>query len=369
MMRSLRFATILAAAGVCACGSQKVGGSDKGTGGNLATGGSNPGTGGASTGGLGGTGGTPGTGGAATGGAPSTGGVGAAGEIGGSAGGGGHAAGPGGAAGGPPQGGTSGAVDCTGTFGSEQMIVMATSKVILSSPTAPADELELFFVRHDTSGGGAPTIMRAQRSSRDASFGTPAEVTELASVCSSSQERGISITPDGLRLYVGCYTGTSTYTPGPVKLARRTTRDAAFTIDSMSYGNVGPQIDVTPDELTAYTSSEVDNMSPPRQYTRSSKSEPFANGQAIVGLESAQIGAPFLAADGLSLYAADSTNVDVSTHSSPELPFSTPKEVVSGQPGLSFKFPEVSADCRTIYFVRVDSANGSNSYALEMEKR
>jgi hypothetical protein len=35
----------------------------------------------------------------------------------------------------------------------------------------------------------------------------------------------------------------------------------------------------------------------------------------------------------------------------------------------SFKFPEASFDCRTIYFVRIDSSSGSNTYTLEMAKR
>jgi hypothetical protein len=364
-----------------ACGSQQ-GTGNPGTGGNQSTGGT-VGTGGVvATGGAVGTGGVgtggQGTGGTSSGGAVGTGGALATGGTGGTAGGaGGHAGGGagasagsgGGAAGGSQAGGASGTVDCKGTFGAEQVIVAAGSP-ILSSPTVPQDELELFFVRHDMSMSGGPTIMRAQRSSRDATFGTPAQVTELASVCTSSQERGISITPDGLHLYVDCYTGISSFTPGPVKLAHRTARDAAFTIDSMTYGNVGPQIDVTPDELTAYTSSEMNNTSPPRQYTRSKTTDAFANGGAIAGLESLAIGTPFLAADGLSLYGSQDVNLVVTTRSAAGQPFGTPTTVFAGQSSaVSYKAPEVSADCRTIYYVRIDMSSGSSMYTLEMSKR
>jgi hypothetical protein len=387
MMRSLRRGIVMATLGtLCACGSSQPGSGNPGTGGSQstgATGGSHSGTGGvAGTGGGGspGTGGS-GTGGGATGGVPggtggTAGGSGPGGHAGGGApgtgGAGAHGGGPGsgGQAGSSP-GGAPGVADCTGTFGTEQVIVASSKSVILSSPTVPQDELELFFVRHDmNSGGGAPTVMRAQRATRDASFGTAAAVAEVASLCSSTQERGISITPDGLRLYVGCYTGTSTYTPGPLKLAKRATRDGTFTADSGTYGTIGPQVDVTTDELTAYTSSEMNTTSPPRQYTRSTVTDAFANGQAIAGLESVNLGAPFVASDGLTMFGSLDVNVVAATRPAPGQPFGTPAVVLTGQSNTdSFKFPEVSFDCRTIYFVRVDSSSGSSTYTLEMAKR
>jgi hypothetical protein len=213
--------------------------------------------------------------------------------------------------------------------------------------------------------------MRMARSSRDASFGDAADVTELDSVCDASDERGISITPDGLRLFADCYMGTSTFTPGPVQLAKRATRDAMFTIDTTSYGTVGPQIDVTPDELTAFTSSETNSMSPPREYSRSSSDQPFANGQAIPGLESVDLGTPFLAADGLTLFGG-MTNGDLVQVARPAagMPFAAPSVIFAGQSNmLAFKAPEVSADCRTLYFVRIDTASGSSTYSLEVSKR
>jgi hypothetical protein len=357
MMRSLRRGAVMATLGaLCACTGSSTGqpaGGNPGTGAGQSSGG----TGGSSTGGAPGvTGGAGGTGGQTSGSGGSTGGV--------------AGAGAGGAAGGS-QGGAPGTVDCTGAFAPEQVIVASSKSVILSSPTVPQDELELFFVRHDmNSGGGAPTIMRAQRATRDAGFGTPAAVAEVASICSSSQERGISITPDGLRLYVDCYTGTTTYTPGPLKLARRATRDAAFTIDSGTYGTIGPQVDVTGDELTAYTSSEMNNASPPRQYTRSSTTDAFANGQDIPGLQAVNLGTPFLASDGLTIYGALDVNVVSITRPAPGQPFVTPVPVLTGlSNATSFKFPEVSFDCRTIYFVRIDTSSGTSTYTLEMAKR
>jgi hypothetical protein len=260
--------------------------------------------------------------------------------------------------------------DCTGAFGDGQVLVAGAKQTILSSPTVPADELELFFVEHDLSQGGAPRILRAARATRDASFGDPAPVTELDSVCTSSDERGISVTADGLRLYVDCYTGTSSFTPGPLRLARRASRDMAFTIDSATYGTVGPQIDVTSDELTAFTSSEMNTTSPPREYSRSTPSDPFANGQAVAGLENTAFAMPFLATDGLTLYGGVDPDLVSFRRSTPSGPFSASDVVFAGQKNaVSYKAPEVSADCRTLYFVRIDGAAGMSSYSLEVAKR
>jgi hypothetical protein len=356
-----------------AAGAGAVGSSAGGSAGTSAVNGA---SGGMSAGGVGarsagaGAGGSPsgaGTAGASAGGASGSGALGMAGLSAGAGGGGnggdntgGHAA----------SGGTSSSVDCTGTFGDGQVLVAGAKQVILSSPTAPADELELFFVEHDVSKGGSPRIMRMARATSDASFGDAAPVTELDSVCNTSDERGISITPDGLRLYVDCYTGTSSFTPGPVHLAQRTARDASFMIDSATYGTIGPQIDVTADELTAFTSSEMNTTSPPRQYSRSSTSDPFANGQAIPGLESVALGTPFLASDGLTLYGGVDPDLVFVARPAPGQPFGSPSVVFAGQKNMAaYRAPEVSADCRTLYFVRIDTASGASTYSLEVSKR
>ncbi|HTQ02378.1 MAG TPA: hypothetical protein VMI54_00925, partial [Polyangiaceae bacterium] len=306
--------------------------------------------------------------GAGTGGAGASGGTGAAG-LGAAAGSGGRLDDNGGRGGtaGASAGGAASTADCSGAFGSPQVLVAGAKQVILSSPTVPDDGLELFFVEHDLAQGGAPRIMRA---TQGAMFGDGAPVAELDSVCASTDERGISLTGDGLRLYVDCYMGTSTFTPGLVHVARRASRNASFTIDSATYGTVGPQIDVTPDELTAFTSSEMNTTSPPRQYSRSSASDPFAMGQAVPGLESVALGTPFLAADGLTLYGGVDPDLVFASRPAPGEPFGATSPVFSGTKStVSYKAPELSADCRTLYFVRIDTSGGASTYSLEVATR
>ena len=56
--------------------------------------------------------------------------------------------------------------------------------------------------------------------------------------------------------------------------------------------------------------------------------------------------------------------------SAPGAAFGSPSVIFAGQSNtLSFKAPEVSADCRTLYFVRIDTASGSSTYDLEVSKR
>lgn len=261
-------------------------------------------------------------------------------------------------------------VDCTGEFGEEQVILTRDNQVIVSTPTMPEDELELFFVEHALTQGGPPQVMRAERASRDADFGEAAVVTEVQSACQDSEERGISITADGLRLYIDCYTGISSFSPGPLRVAERASRDAAFTVEQTSYGDVGPQINVSPDELWAYSSSEMNTTSPPRQYSRASTQDPFANGEPIPGLEDVAFGTPSITADGLTLYGGIDPDLVVTTRTAPDAPFAAPSVVFSGDSsGAAYRFPEISPDCRTLYFVRIDQSGGGSTFSLRMAKR
>jgi hypothetical protein len=114
----------------------------------------------------------------------------------------------------------------------------------------------------------------------------------------------------------------------------------------------------------------MNNTSPPRQYTRSTTTGTFANGAAIPGLESVNLGTPFLASDGVTMFGASGNDVVAATRSGAGQPFGAPASVLAGMANAySFKFPEASFDCRTMYFVRIDSSSGSNTYTLEMAKR
>ena len=344
-----------------------------------------PGTGGGTA--AGGTGGAPvaGTGGTRAG--ASSGGASSAGEAGASAIGGAQATGGGGAgtssggAAGRNQAGTSGEaggseggapqVRCTGTFGDERVLVPAMEDMVLGSPTVSADELDLLFSKGNLYMGGR-RIYGAQRATRSAAFGEPTPVAELDSVCAEDEERSLSLSADGLLLYVGCYAGGAAAAPGPLHVARRASRDAPFELDADTYGSVGPNVSVTPDGLTAFSTAEDDltGQSPPVEYARGRVDQPFGTGHGIPGLETASFVSPFLAPDGLALWGASDVNVVAAARPTLDAPFEEPAVVLAGEKNLLlYGSPELSADCRTVYFVRVDVIDGLPQYRLSAASR
>jgi hypothetical protein len=240
--------------------------------------------------------------------------------------------------------------------------------LILSSPTVPGDELELFFAQRGATDS-VRHVMRATRKTRDADFGEPAVVPELESVCADGEERSLSITADGLRLYVGCSTGFGTVVPGPLHLARRSARDAAFVIDAATYGTVGPSIDVCPDELSVLTTSETSVQNPPRTYARSSREQAFGQGAPIPGLEAVALTAPSCAPDGLTLFGGVNPDLVVAARPADGEPFGAPSTVFQGDNLSVYGSPEVSADCRTLYFIHVDVMSIMSLYSIRVAKR
>lgn len=364
MLRALQQATLVGVVGaILACGNSKTDQAGRtGVGGIGSPGGA---------GGAGGSGGAQGAAGTASGSAGSAGASGA-GPSGGSAGqessevdagagrGGAPDAGQGGDAG-SSDGGAASEGGCAGTFGEERVILAAGEDIVFSSPTLPGDELELFFVKRDDSVGSRH-VFRAERATKDEDFGDPSPVAVFDQVCDKDDDWSLAITPDGLRLYVGCYTGSGTGTPGPLSLARRPDRNARFVLDAMTYGTVGSGVSVTPDELTALSSAEFDNAgrAPPVEYARSSLDQAFGTSRTINGLEEVFITAPFLAPDGETLFGAMRPDLVMTSRSNPDAPFSKPIVLFKGDNStLAYGSPELSADCRTLYFARSDIIDGS----------
>lgn len=258
---------------------------------------------------------------------------------------------------------------CEGEFGAERVLVPAVKSLVWSSPSLPMDELELFFAQRSATDPGRH-VMRATRATRDADFGEPAAVSELDGVCSDTEERSVSITADGLRLYLGCYTGVGSVTPGFLHLARRPSRDVPFVVDAETYGTMGPNIDVTADELDAFSTSQENVLSPPREYRRSALDEPFGAGQPVLGLESVSFSGPHLAPDGLTLFGTVHPDLVVSTRTARGEVFGAPSVVLRGEETSVYSSPEVSADCRTLYFVRIDvMGNGLPMYEIHVATR
>lgn len=364
MLRALERATLIGVVwATSACGNSEK--DPPGSSGNGGTG--NPGGSGGSESGAAGTGGASGSG-ASNGGTAgsSSAGAGAAGTSG---------MGPsGGATGGGGVGGDAGASGdggCAGEFGEERVIIEAAEDIVLSSPTVPGDELELFFVRRDVNMG-ARQVFVAERADKDASFGEPSPVSELDEACAAGDEWSLSITPDGLRVYIGCYTGSGMGTPGPLHLARRSSRSTPFVLEDMSYGTVGNGVVVTADELTALSSAEFDNAgrAPPVEYRRSSLDEAFGASRTIDGLEEVFITAPHLAPDGTTLFGALRPDLVMTSRSDLAAPFDEPVVLFPGEGStVVYGSPEISADCRTLYFLRADLGGSLPEISLKATSR
>jgi hypothetical protein len=146
-------------------------------------------------------------------------------------------------------------------------------------------------------------------------------------------------------------------TPGPLHLARRTDRNAPFELDDTTYGSVGHGVIVTADERTALSSAELDSAgrAPPVEYERSSLDEAFGASRTISGLEEVFITAPHLAPDGTTLFGALRPDLVMMTRSALDAPFGEPIVLFTGDESTRvYGSPEISADCRTLYFLRAD---------------
>jgi hypothetical protein len=251
------------------------------------------------------------------------------------------------------------------------VILAGSADLVISSPTLAGDELELFFVQRQRDLR-ARHVFRIERSAKDQSFGDPIAVPELDDVCPLDDEWSLSITPDGLRLYIGCYTGNGMGTPGPLSLARRSARDAPFVLDVMTYGTVGHGVIVTADELTALSSAEFDSAgrAPPVEYARENLDEAFGASRTIAGLEEVFLTAPSLSPDGYSLFGALRPDLITASRSALDAPFGEPAVLFTGDTStLLYGSPEISADCRTLYFLRADITDDPSVVSINAASR
>jgi hypothetical protein len=227
----------------------------------------------------------------------------------------------------------------------------------LSSPTLSPDELEMIYVE-----GDAPetrfNFRRSIRSSKTASFPAGDVVPELDAACSRPEDqRSIDLSRDGLSAYITCYLDPNVVFTAPLRIARRSALGAKFVLDPQSYGTVGPSVGVGLDELVIYSSDRnTFDPGPPHRYTRSSTSATFGDKTSIPGLESVGLITPELSPDGLSMFGALSGSLIVAERSTPDARFAAPTTILVGDPTtILFGAPEMSQDCRSLYYVQVQA--------------
>jgi hypothetical protein len=303
-----------------------------------------------------------------------TSGRGGAGAVGGSGGKSGSAgSGVGGASAGSTAGGQAAAAsaDCSGQFGTPRVVLDSGTEVRVYSPTLSADELELLYSATGVEAG-SKHFRRSTRASKLDAFEPGAPLPELDAACAATEDRTLDLTPDGLRLYVGCYDPTVSFS-GPLRVARRSSPDAPFVLDAESYGTVGASPAVAADELSVYTSGFDASQEPGRLYERTTPDAPFDTGVEIPGIN-LPTPAPDISFNGLALYFGNQHGIWVATRQGPTKPFATLDPAIEGPadaPASSWNSPAISDDCRSLYAVRyvADTGAGESAWTLEVLTR
>jgi hypothetical protein len=234
---------------------------------------------------------------------------------------------------------------CEGAF-------LQPSPQILSGQSPPSnlsitgDELELFF-------NSADVISSYQRASTGVLFPEQATpVAGLGDVCGELMVGGMDVTLDGLRLYISCSDDQAGFV-GPLRLATRASRQAAFVLAPEVLGTVGNSISISDDELELFAVTRPGRSGYTVVHQRESLAEPFGPGELVQGL-----GGPFsfpeLSPDGLNLFGTadeDVARLVVASRAEPSGPFSFPTSVGLPAPTTShLQFaPTVSQTCRLYY--------------------
>lgn len=282
------------------------------------------------------------------------------------------AAGAGGSASaGSPSAGA-GPVPCNGTWPAATSLIPPEVGIIIFSPALSPDGLELIYARNENAIVG---FQRSRRASTADAFPKGTPLTELDSVCMPSDWRSADISADGLRIYVECYSiageqiGLAT-----LHVATRASLTAPFVYAEGSQ-MVGPGGSISSDELTFFTSSDMEPGSyPPLQYARTDKSQPFGTGTPIPGIEALNFSAPDISSDGLTLYAGLNGDVVSATRENITAPFGAPVTVFAASTTDTTEAlgaPELSRDCRSLIYLRQvsDAATSSTTSELMISRR
>jgi hypothetical protein len=234
----------------------------------------------------------------------------------------------------------------------------------IRSPAVTEDELELFYV--STVQGSSSGYYRSVRTSRSQAFPVAEPVPELDALCAGLLPEAawaIDVSLNGLRAYITCGLPTSEI---PIQLATRSDRTTPFVLERV-VGQMGVSVAVDASELTAYSSGYLSFPGPPLVARRDSLADEFVGATPIPGLESQTLVAPEISRDGLTIYGADGNRLGFSERTGPSEPFGPFAEFPFIATFTATGAPEMSADCRRLYFVGIYPNGGP--WALHVIER
>lgn len=238
----------------------------------------------------------------------------------------------------------------------------------LSSPVISSDERELFYVQYDEPYVGH--FRRSTRATSEGRFPDGAVVPELDAACAPRDYRSLDVSRDGLRAYVVCFESIDDGTYGELRVAERRSREQPFVLRTETFGRIGASPALTPDELSLYTSSPDGVGDAPRFYTRSARDQAFSNGAPVAGLSATDMTSPEPSPDGLSLFGGEAASIVVAARAAPDAAFGAPVAVIVPPDGTGLLgAPELSADCRSLYYVAVDASVAPPDYRLMRVRR
>ena len=250
-------------------------------------------------------------------------------------------------------------IDCSGAFG-EPTLLFSAELTAPQSFTLTPDELELYYIDYPDE---VRIIERRVRSSRSASFGAGEAVPELLEVCPTINPAfgvgTVDLSPDGLTAYISCEEAVEL--PTTLVSVTRPALGSPFVSPVVPIGTVGASF-ATADGLEGFSNTPgvLDQLD---RHERASLTAPFGESEQL----SILLRGPDPSNDGLWLFGSlpiegsetQDYHLAAATRSDLASPFGEP--TIEGFPappaGFSDLTPTISADCRSLYFLRF-SASG-----------
>lgn len=271
--------------------------------------------------------------------------------------------GAGGTSGTAGSGGAPPGFDCSGTFAGTGVVLQAPSGATLSSPVLSSDERELFYVQYDEPYAGH--FRRSTRASRAGRFPDGSVVPELDAACAARDYRSLDVSLDGLRAYIVCFASLDGGTAGDLRVAERRSPGEPFVLRTDALGWVGASPALSRDERRLYSSSPEGEGEAPRVYTRATRDGAFVAEAFIPGLAGTEMAAPEPSPDELTLFGAESASIVAASRATADSAFGAPVPILSPPNGTwLLGAPELSADCRSLYYVAVDAGVAPPEYRL-----
>ncbi|HEY3499955.1 MAG TPA: hypothetical protein VGK73_34935, partial [Polyangiaceae bacterium] len=276
--------------------------------------------------------------------------------------------------------GSSATTGCTGDFGTPVLLFSGASNAIPQSLSVTGDDLELYYQENRTE---TQHLFVRKRTSRDASFGAPTELSPaLFDWCPTPVTTpNIDVSDDGLRLYITCNPDMTDagalYPPGPIRLATRPDRNTDFALLPDTLGTAWMSVSVSPDELTVVSTDLADIEQPKTMLgVRASRDLPFDPAIEVTG-DDDPFRHPELVGDAFTLFGSWENNgtypARIAVRTRPVLeprfgasePAGVPVPAEMPMVTVSDLTPTLSADCRSLYFLRMTQTD-PNGYAFDV---